>query len=191
MDFLKDIFINKLGLEIHHLEKFISLTKIKTLKKKEFLIQEGTVCEFIGFVVSGKLRSYVQNDSVEFNNDFYLQNSLVTAYTSYLTRNPTNCNIEALADTGIICITYKQFNALIEEDVRFLKLAKYISDVFFIKKCKRETSFLKNSATERFEPLCKAYPGIEQEISQYHIASYLGIKPESLSRIKLLTYINK
>ncbi|WP_219634091.1 hypothetical protein [Flavobacterium salmonis] len=50
---------------------------------------------------------------------------------------------------------------------------------------------MKNSATERFEPLCKAYPGIEQEISQYHIASYLGIKPESLSRIKLLTYINK
>ncbi|MBZ4043183.1 Crp/Fnr family transcriptional regulator [Flavobacterium hibisci] len=191
MEFLKDIFIDKLGLEILHLEKFISLARTKKLKKKEFLIKEGAVCEFIGFVVSGKLRSYVQNEEQEFNNDFYLQNSLVTAYTSYLTQNPTNCNIEALGDTEIVYITNKQFNVLIEEDVRFLKLAKYISDVFFIKKCKRETSFLKNSATERFAQLCKAYPGIEQEISQYHIASYLGIKPESLSRIKLLTYINK
>jgi len=191
MEFLKDIFIDKLGLEMLHLEKFISLTRTKKLKKKDFLIKEGAVCEFIGFVVSGKLRSYVQNEEQEFNNDFYLQNSLVTAYTSYLTQNPTNCNIEALADTEILYITNKQFNALIEEDVLFLKLAKYISDAFFIKKCKRETSFLKNSATERFVQLCKAYPGIEQEISQYHIASYLGIKPESLSRIKLLTYINK
>ncbi|PXY44228.1 Crp/Fnr family transcriptional regulator [Flavobacterium hydrophilum] len=191
MDFLKDIFIDKLGLEMHHLEKFISLSRAKSLKKKEHLIQEGAVCEFVGFVISGKLRSYVQNDNQEFNNDFYLQNSLVTAYTSYLTQSQTNCNIEALSDTQIVYITHKQFNTLIEEDVHFLKLAKYISDVFFIKKCKRETSFLKNSATERYELLCKTYPGIEQEISQYHIASYLGIKPESLSRIKLLTYINK
>ena len=191
MEFLKDIFVDKLGLEMHHFEKFCSLLTTKTLKKKEHLIQEGSVCDFIGFVISGKLRSYVQNDSVEFNNDFYLQNSLVTAYTSYLTQSPTNCNIEALADTEITFITYKKFNTLIDEDVHFLKLAKYISDVFFIRKCKRETSFLKNSATERLEMLYKTYPGIEQQISQYHIASYLGIKPESLSRIKLLTYINK
>ncbi|MCD0466612.1 Crp/Fnr family transcriptional regulator [Flavobacterium sp. ENC] len=191
MEALKDIFIDKLGMEMNQFERFSSLLKTKTFKKKEYLIQEGSVCEFIGFVTSGKLRSYIQNDGVEFNNDFYLQNSIVTAYTSYLTQNPTNCNIEALADTEIAFITYKQFNALIEEDVHFLKLAKYISDIFFIRKCKRETSFLKNSAAERLEMLCKTYPGIEQQISQYHIASYLGIKPESLSRIKLLTYINK
>ncbi|RZJ50238.1 MAG: Crp/Fnr family transcriptional regulator [Flavobacterium sp.] len=191
METLKDIFIDTLGLEMHHLERFNAVLTSKTLKKKEHLIQEGSVCDFIGIVVSGKLRSYVQNETVEFNNDFYLENNFVTAYTSYLTQNPTNCNIEALTDTEIAFITYKQFNMLIDEDLCFLKLAKYISDVFFIRKCKRETSFLKNSATERLELLCKTYPGIEQEISQYHIASYLGIKPESLSRIKLLTYINK
>lgn len=191
MESLKDIFIEKLGLEIHHLEKFNSVMQTKTLKKKEYLIREGSVCEFIGIVTSGRLRSYVQNDGEEFNNDFFLENSFVTAYTSYLTQSPTNCNIEALADSEIVFITFTQFNKLIDEDVRFLKLAKYISDIFFIRKCKRETSFLKNSASERFELLCRTYPGIEQQISQYHIASYLGIKPESLSRIKLLTYINK
>lgn len=191
MEFLKDIFIEKLELEIHHFEKFTNEIYTKVLKKKEHLIQEGSVCDFIGIVTSGKLRSYVQKDGVEFNNDFYLENNFVTAYTSYLTQLPTNCNIEALADTEIQYITFKQFNKLIDEDPAFLKLAKYISDTFFIRKCKRETSFLKNSASERLEILYKAYPGIEQQISQYHIASYLGIKPESLSRIKLLTYINK
>ena len=190
MDSLRDVF-EKLGLETHHFEKFNNEIQFKVLKKKEHLIKEGSVCEFIGIVNSGKLRSYVQKEGVEFNNDFYLLNSFVTAYTSYLTQAPTNCNIEALAETEISYITFERFNKLIEEDFAFLKLAKYISDVFFIRKCRRETSFLKNSAAERLEMLCKIYPGIEQEVSQYHIASYLGIKPESLSRIKLLTYINK
>ncbi|OMQ10039.1 Crp/Fnr family transcriptional regulator [[Flexibacter] sp. ATCC 35103] len=181
----------KLELEMHHFEKFNNELQFKVLKKKEHLIQEGFVCEFIGIVKSGKLRSYVQNDGVEYNNDFYLENSFVTAYTSYLTQSPTNCNIEALAETEIMYITLKKFNQLIEDDFAFLKLAKYISDIFFIRKCRRETSFLKNSAAERLEMLYKTHPGIGQQISQYHIASYLGIKPESLSRIKLLTYINK
>ena len=191
MEALKTIFIDKLGLEQRHYEKFTNEIRSKQIKKKQFLIQEGTICDFIAIVTSGKLRSFVQNDGAEFNNDFYLENNFVTAYTSYLTQNPTNCNIEALADSEIQYITLKQFNKLIEEDFAFLKLAKYISDIFFIRKCRRETSFLKNSAAERLELLCKTYPGIEQQISQYHIASYLGIKPESLSRIKLLTYINK
>jgi len=190
MESLRDVF-EKLGLEIHHFEKFNNEVQFKVLKKKEFLIQEGSVCDFIGVVNSGKLRSYVQNDGVEYNNDFYLENSFVTAYTSYLTQSPTNCNIEALAETEIYYITFKRFNKLIEEDFAFLKLAKYISDLFFIRKCRRETSFLKNSAAERLNLLYKTYPGIEQQVYQYHIASYLGIKPESLSRIKLLTYINK
>ena len=190
MESLREVF-EKLGLEMHHFEKFNNEIQFKVLKKKEYLIREGSVCEFIGIVNSGKLRSYVQNDGVEYNNDFYLENNFVTAYTSYLIQSPTNCNIEALTETEIYYITLKRFNRLIEEDFAFLKLAKYISDIFFIRKCRRETSFLKNSAAERLKLLYKTYPGIEQQVSQYHIASYLGIKPESLSRIKLLTYINK
>lgn len=181
----------ELGLEPYHLEKFNALLHTKFIKKKEHLITEGSVCDFIGVVVSGTLRSYVQNEDSEFNNDFYMTMNFVSAYTSYLTQSPTNCNIQALTDVEIKYISYVQLNQLIAEDASYLKLGKYISDHYFIRKCKRETSFLKYSATERLENLCKLYPGIEQQVSQYHIASYLGIQPESLSRIKLLTYINK
>lgn len=191
MKTLQKIFIEQIGLEIHHYERFSNELHTKTIKKKDHLIMEGSVCDFIGIVSHGKLRSYVQNDTEEFNNDFYLENSFVSAYTSFLTQSPTNCNIEALADSEIEYISLNQLDKLIVEDSSFLKLAKYISDQFFIRKCKRETSFLKNSATERLEILHATFPGIEQQISQYHIASYLGIKPESLSRIKGLTYINK
>lgn len=191
MEPLKNLFIDKVGLEMHHFQIFNMELRTKVLKKKDHLISEGSICNFIGIVTSGKLRSYLKKDESEFNNDFYLENSFVSAYTSYLTQLPTNCNIEALADTEIKYITADQFNRLIAQDKDFLKLAKYISDLFFIRKCKRETSFLKNTAAERLEILGSIYPDIEQQISQYHIASYLGIKPESLSRIKLLTYIKK
>ncbi|MCP2029502.1 CRP-like cAMP-binding protein [Flavobacterium sp. HSC-32F16] len=191
MESLQAIFTEILGLEKSHFNVFQNEMQIKTLKKKDYLIQEGSVCDFIAIIISGTLRSYVQNKDGEFNNDFYLENSFVSAYTSFLTQMPTNCNIEALTDVKLYFITRNQFNNLIEKDTNFLKLAKYISDNYFIRKCKRETSFLKNTATERLEMIRILYPGIEQKVPQYHIASYLGIKPESLSRIKLLTYINK
>ena len=191
MQALLSIFTEVLGLNKQQFGLFQKELSTKKLHKKEHLIREGVVCDFIGIVVSGTLRSYVQNNDGEFNNDFYLENSFVSAYTSFLTQTPTNCNIEALTQVEMHYITRDQLNNLIQKDVSFLKLAKYISDNYFIRKCKRETSFLKNSAAERLEMVKRLYPNIEQQVPQYHIASYLGIKPESLSRIKLLTYINK
>lgn len=191
MEQLAALFTQKLGMNINHFETFCARLKTKNLRKKEHLISEGAVCDFIGFVSSGTLRSYVRNDEEEFNNDFYFDNDFVSAYTSFLTQTATNCNIEALTDCTIHYISYQKLNNLIAQDSAFLKLSKYISDTYFIRKCKRETSFLKYSASQRLESLNSLYPGIEQRVSQYHIASYLGVKPESLSRIKLLTYINK
>lgn len=191
MESLISLFTEKLGLDKKHFDTFYGELQLKIIKKKEYLIREGSVCKFIGFVESGTFRSYVQNTKGEFNNDFYLDRDFVSAYTSFLTQMPTNCNIEALTNSTIYTISYDRLNALIENDSAFLKLGKHISDTYFIRKCKRETSFLKHSALERFENLSSIYPGIEQRVSQYHIASYLGIEPESLSRLKLLTYINK
>jgi CRP-like cAMP-binding protein len=191
MENLMNIFIKDLGMEMHHFGKFHNLMHTKNIKKKEHLIIQGSTCDFIGIVISGTLRSYIKQNDNEHNNDFYFESNFVTAYTSYLTQMPTNCNIQALTDTEIKYISFTEFNRLISEDINFLKLGKYISDNYFIRKCRRETSFLKNSASERLENLYTLYPQIEQQVSQYHIASYLGIKPESLSRIKLLMHINK
>lgn len=191
MEPLISLFKDKLGLDSSHYERFSAGLKLKHVKKKEYLIREGSVCKFIGFVASGTFRSYVQNEKAEFNNDFYLDNDIVSAYTSFLTQQPTNCNIQALTDSTLYLITHEKLNNLIAEDIAFLKLGKYISDNYFIRKCKRETSFLKQTALERLENLSILFPGIEQRVSQYHIASYLGIEAASLSRIKHLTYINK
>jgi CRP-like cAMP-binding protein len=138
------------------------------------------------------MRSFIRaGQTDERNNDFYFEHDFVSAYASFLTSQPTNCNIQALNDVDLVYITAEHYQELLSRDNEWYKLGKYISETFFIRKCKRETSFLKNTAAKRLESVLQLYPGIEQRVSQYHIASYLGVKPESLSRIKRLTYINK
>lgn len=187
---LSIIFSEHLKLGTAYVETFMKLMSIKSIKKNEFLIKEGTVCNFIGIVNSGSMRGFVQNDHQEFNNEFFFEKDFVSAYNSFLTRKPNYCNIQALIDTEIYLLSYNQLEDLLNENAEWGKLGKYVSDIFYIKKCERETSLLKNSAAERLDLLLDNFPGIEQKVSQYHIASYLGIKPETLSRIKSAKYRN-
>lgn len=178
------LFFERLQLGDAYADTFMKVMSTKIVKKNDFLISEGTVCDFLGIVNAGSMRSFVRNGEQEFNNDFYFENDFVSAYNSFLTRRPNGCNIQALTDTEVCFLSYNQLNALLHEDAGWMKLGKYVSDTFYIRKCERETSLLKNSAAERLALLLDDYPGIEQRVSQYHIASYLGIKPETLSRIK-------
>ncbi|CAM4366618.1 cAMP-binding domain of CRP or a regulatory subunit of cAMP-dependent protein kinases [Pedobacter westerhofensis] len=187
---IEQFFTEVLGLNSAHADTFRRVATYRSLKRKEFLIREGTVCDFIGIVINGSLRSFVANAEAEFNNDFYFGSSIVSAYSSYLTEEKTNCNIQALEDAELVMITRRDLDVLIEADLSWLKFTQHVSDTYFKRKCRRETSFLKYTAKERYECVLTTYPGIEQLVPQYHIASFLGIKPESLSRIKLLAYIN-
>lgn len=184
---LESVLTGGVGLDGRYVAEFRQVMFSKPLNKKDFLITEGNTCNFIGIVVSGVMRSFIHGgESDECNNDFYFERDFVSAYTSFLTSRPTNCNIQALTNVNIVYITTEQYQALVLRDNEWLKLGKYIAETFFIRKCKRETSFLKNTAAKRLESVLQLYPGIEQRVSQYHIASYLGVKPESLSRIKTL-----
>lgn len=191
MENLRQVFISDMGLSETYYDEFMLHSKTISLTRKEFLIREGTICRFIGFVQSGVLRSFFEKDEKEYISDFYFPNSVVTAYTSFLTQTPVKGSIQALEQASVCYISHQQFNQLLQCSSEWFRLGKYISDFLFIKKCKKETALLKDSAIERFHLLLETYPDIEQQVSQYNIASYLGIKPESLSRIKSLTYINK
>lgn len=145
----------------------------------------------MGFVEGGVLRTYVHKEGEEYNIDFHVPNSFVSGYKSFLTQMPTKAYIQALSDTTIYFISYSDYNKLLSNSTDWYRFGKYIADTFFNTKCERESALLMDSAIERYKLLLIAYPKIEQLVAQYHIASYLGIKPESLSRIKPLTYINK
>lgn len=184
MEFLKKILTEKIGIDNNLIQNLLNVILEKKIKKNEFLIEDGKVCNFLAFVENGVFRSFIVTENAEFNNDFYLPNSIATALTSFLTNEKTNCNIQAMNDSTVYILHKDQLEKLIDSDKQWIKLAKYISDNYFIRKCKRETSFLKDDASERLRKTLELYPNIEQLVPQYQIASYLGIKAQSLSRIK-------
>ncbi|WP_229058709.1 MULTISPECIES: Crp/Fnr family transcriptional regulator [Parabacteroides] len=164
----------------------MELSDIQILKKKDMFAEKGKVCKHLGIIESGVLRSYIEKDDSEFIKDFYFPGSIVVSYGSFLTRDPSIGYIQALEDTNLITLSRSAYDQLMKESNEWLKFGKYISDNLLIRKCRRETSFLMEDAYERYKLLLKTYPGVEQYVSQYHIAAYLGIKPESLSRLKSL-----
>lgn len=191
MNPLQDICINGMGLTKKDYEAFYAVSRTVTCKKKDFLLKEGTICSFIGFVEEGIIRSFLQKDDEEFNNDFFLPNSFFSAYRSFVTQTAAISTLQAMSDTSVRLITYQQLQTLQHSSDAWYKFSKYVADQLFIRKCTKETSLLRDSASQRYKSLLQSYPDIEQLVPQYQIASYLRIKPESLSRIKALTYINK
>jgi CRP-like cAMP-binding protein len=191
MNKLCELFTEKIKLDNEHYKEFMHLSKTVLLRKKELLIKEGAICSFMGFVESGVLRAILVKDGEEFTSDFFFAGTFVTVYTSFLQRTPAVVTIQAIGPTTVHCLSHSQFNHLLDTSSEWYKLGKYIADSFFFKKCSRETSLLQDSAAERYRLLLNTFPEIEQMVTQRHIASYLGIKPESLSRIKALTYIKR
>lgn len=191
MEDLRNVIINETGLSEDHYVQLLQLSCEVCLQKEDVLVREGETCSFIGFVEEGTLRSYMLRGGKEFNLDFYFPGSFISSYTSFLTQTPSKGFIEALDEVVIRSVSYSVFNNLLENSNDWFRLGKYISDTLFKKKCLRETSLLMDSAKQRYELLLKTYPGVEQDVPQYHIASYLGIQPESLSRMKSLTYIKE
>lgn len=186
MNVLEQILKKELNLSDAMYGRFIELTEKEQLKKKGLFVERGKVCRRLGIVESGVLRSYIEKSAEEFIKDFYFAGSIVVSYGSFLTGEPCVGNIQALEDTRLITLSRSAYDRLLEESNEWYKFGKYVSDNLLIRKCRRESSFLTENAYERYKLLLKTYPNIEQHISQYYIAAYLGIKPESLSRLKSL-----
>ena len=165
---IKKLIIEEIGLSNSSYERLIEVTERFSLKKKDFLLQQGKVCTFIGFVEKGTLGSFT------------------TSYRSFLTKEPSIGSIQTLENSLILSLSKSNYELLLQESNEWYKLGKYIADTLFIRKCRKESSLLMDSALDRYKLLLRTFPHIEQHVSQYHIASYLGIKPESLSRLKSL-----
>jgi hypothetical protein len=167
-------------------QMFLEESELLTLDKKDFFVRENEICNFIGIVEQGSLISYFENENTEKRiNGIYTTKSIVTSYRSFLTQTPSDGFIQAFTKTNIRIISYEKY-LILQGNKEWLTFFKTIGDELFIKKCKKETSLILLTARERYNQLIKKNPFIEQAFSQHIIASYLNIRPETLSRLKSL-----
>lgn len=139
----------------------------------------------IAYVFSGMFRYVYMNDKGdEFTKSIITENNFISAYSAMVTNTPSYYSIEALEDAQILEIKWNDFTLLMEKDPFWIKfLFKLIEKGYMVKE-KRERDLLLLDATSRYKQFLTEFPGISQRIKQEIIASYLGIKPETLSRIR-------
>ncbi|MCF4969254.1 Crp/Fnr family transcriptional regulator [Nostoc sp. CMAA1605] len=156
-----------------------------TLNTGEFLVRAGEIPSRIAFVVSGILRLYYVNSAgSEFTKSFCPENHFVTAYGALILQQPANFFIEAIEDSFLLVIDYRQYLQLCAGNSCWQEINHKLVEALYLKKEKREAELLLDDATTRYKKFLQEYPNLDQRVKQYHIASYLGISPVSLSRIR-------
>jgi len=169
----------------HQMEKLVKIFRPSSLSVGQFFMQAGEIPTQIGFVVSGLMRLYYVNSAgVEFTKAFCPENHFVAAYSALLLNQPARFFIEALEDTSLLVADYQAYHQLCAEHDCWQTINHRLVEGLFIKKEKREAELLLDDATTRYQTFLAEYPDLENRVKQYHIASYLGISPVSLSRIR-------
>lgn len=161
-----------------------SLFKEKIYKKGDFFLEEGRICKQVGFVVKGLMRYYINHDGEEKTYAFSQENDYVCNYESFLPQKPSSKIIQALEDSLVLAISYDDlqlFYANVSEGERFGRMA---IEAVFIQLLQDINSFYTESPELRYERFINTHADLQQRISQYHIASFVGVKPQSLSRIR-------
>lgn len=165
--------------------RILKRKKVITLEKGEYFLMAGDVPQYIGFVISGLLRLfYIDSGGMEINKHFCVENTLAISYSAFLQREESKFYIQALEDTKLLAIDYETYVDLLDSHICWQIVARKLAQMLFILKEKRESEFLLSDARQRYLQFLEDYPNLESRLSQYHIASYLGITPESLSRIR-------
>ncbi|MCP4271514.1 MAG: Crp/Fnr family transcriptional regulator [Gammaproteobacteria bacterium] len=178
--------INKLcNLSKTVLDTFQSIFIDKEIAKGECFITEGDYGDSFAFIKSGLLRSYyISPKGEEYNKHFFLAGSFVAPLTSLVLHEPSPVYIGALESTKIMVANYKDLEKLYNAHLELNILGRKLVEFAWIEKERRETQLIMLEAKDRYKAFLKEYPGLEQRIPQYHVASYLGITPVQLSRIR-------
>lgn len=156
-----------------------------SLKKGEYFLKEGEVAKKFGFLKQGVVRAfYRNNEGTEYNKHFFTKNNMMGGYSSLVTQLPSTINQEALTDCDLLTANYRRLTDLLDKHQDLERLLRKIAEHYFVDKEKREVEIVLLEANKRYAIFQREYPQLEQLIPQYHIASYLGITPTQLSRIR-------
>jgi len=162
-----------------------SLFTFKTFRKRQYIMQEGNITRHETFIVKGITRTYtVDEKGQEHIVQFGLEDWWIGDLYSFLTETPSLYNVDCLEDTEVFQITKPNLEALYVQVPKMERHFRLIIQNAFIASTNRVASSLVKSATDRYLEFIHQYPQIERSVPNHQIASYLGITPQSLSRIR-------
>lgn len=162
--------------------------EVKKIKKKDFLLQDGKICNFIAFVSEGSIRHFHIKDGTEKTCDISFENSWVTDFQSFSQGTLCVMNLQALEDTSVFIIQKENLSKLYNECNKYETFGRLMAEQVAQRATEIAMSLSSEKPEERFQNLLKKQPDLFQRVPQKYIANFLGLSPESLSRIQKRIY---
>jgi CRP/FNR family transcriptional regulator, anaerobic regulatory protein len=165
-------------------QPFLEALVKREVIKGNYLMEEGQVCDYVAFINKGLFRTYSMVKGEEVTSNFSFDGNFFTDFPSFVTRQPTLENHQALEDSEVWTLSYEKMQAIYKSTPVWEKFGRLIAEYVLVRIAERNRSMLFLSAEELYLDLMKTRPKVIANIPQHYIASYLGIQPESLSRIR-------
>jgi len=184
MNEIRNYFENMVDLSDNDWNFFSSKLIKRVFDKNSIILLLNQKEDFLSFVEKGVVRKYVPKEFDDITIDFVFAGNFVTAYDSFLTRKPSSYQIESISDTIIWSISYNDLQEIYANTEIGNTIGRLASEDQYLKKSKRELAFLTKSAEERYLDLFVEQPILLKLLPLKYIASYIGITPQALSRIR-------
>jgi CRP-like cAMP-binding protein len=185
MKILRDYFDSVSRLNEETWSFLLPLFKPEILSSGSYFVKENEVARKVAFLEAGVVRAFfVNREGKEYNKQFFVGPSSIGGYTSLLSGKVNIIAQQALTECKVWVIDYKEITGNYDRYRDLERLARRLAEHYFLEKEKKELEIVLLDATERYAVFQQEFPGLEQTIPQYHIASYLGVTPTQLSRIR-------
>lgn len=182
---LKHNISKHISLSDTELNNFCSLFQDKSIKKKDFLLREGEICKFEGYVTKGLFRIYhIDDNGFEHVLYFAIENWWITDIDSFTNEKPSHLYIEALEDSEVLLISKKDKDLAYNNIPKIEKLFRVMTQKTHIALQRRIIDNLSKTAGQRYIDFIEKYPQFFQRLTNLQIAAYLGISHEFLSKIR-------
>lgn len=158
--------------------------RLKHFSAKTHFLEAGKTCGEVGFVNKGCFRTYYLSEGKEINTQFVFENDFVVDYTSFLHNKPATYYIQALEDAEIVTFNLAALQQAYQASQNWERFGRIMAEEAFTITTRRVESFLFLNGEQRYLQLLETSPNVFQRIPLYHIASYLGLERESLSRLR-------
>jgi CRP-like cAMP-binding protein len=167
------------------MNEFFGLLRETKIKKREFLIQPRDAVTTEYYVLNGCLKAYYMDELGEKHIiQFAIEDWWISDFEAFFNTKPARLYVEAIEDSTVLGIDKEILEILYGRIPKFERFFRIKTTAAFVAGRERILAILEKPAAERYLDFCVTYPDIERRVNNYHIANYLGIKPESLSRIR-------
>lgn len=168
----------------HEWTRFAGIMHPASFNKGQHLLEIGHVCDHVCFLGTGLVRAYRIHDGEDLTEQFFFEGNYATEYESFLTRTPSTVGLQAMEPCTLVRFNYADLQGTYASSPMAERMGRLIAEHIFTGSSRRTRSLLFDTPEQRYLALIKERPKVMARVPQKYIASYLGLKPESLSRIR-------